>query len=86
MNQHMTDLSDLSTLFAHAHAQEFDGWLYGNFENIREMTGRDLTFVYDDYVHVLRGHFRRGVMVSARRARIRPAQTARTHPLRKGWR
>ncbi len=51
--------------------QEFDGWLYGHFDNIKEMSGSDLTFVYDDFTHVLRGRWHRGVMVRARRDKIR---------------
>ncbi len=52
-------------------SKEFDGWLFGRFDNIREMSGGDLVFVYDDFRRGLRGAWRKGVMLAAREVRIR---------------
>ena len=46
-------------------------YLFGIFFISRDMTGKNLTFVYDDYRTVLKGDWHKGNMVRAKWARIK---------------
>jgi len=50
--------------------QDFDGWLFGHFRNVDQITGDELIFVFDDHKTVLRGKWRKGNMIGAKRGKI----------------
>jgi hypothetical protein len=44
--------------------------LFGRFDDLRAITGHNLTFVYDDFKYVLKGTWIKGQMKEAKEAKI----------------
>jgi len=63
-----TKLSNITwRIYGHG---RYDGWLYGHTLN-GEFTGDNITYIYDDLKTSLLGRFEKGLMVSARKVKIK---------------